>query len=372
MMPPEEQSMTSTPISFKCLEKTTVSATDQPPSTSSIDETRTKSGLPFGHAVRRVQLDDLEAGTVRAPRGVDERLFHVLEVALLQRPRPEPVLADRRVDRRDDAPRRLAALGVGLGQRPVAVPRPRHARLAAGVGKLQGRNRALRLHELGNPAQAADMRVVPDAGVAMRDAPALLHRGGFDEHHARAALGELAQVHQVPVGDVAVLRRVLAHRRDDDAVADPDVAQPDLVEQHQFCFLALPASRVTADAEPLPFHCFSSTTSPRKLSSIVTSSGSLRKIWKSFASGKLRKCISTLCFWMRSRTSCGSLARKAIWSTEPDPVVPLGCFFSRNMSRVSFGSCEARCTQMLSPVFSQYPGNPKSGRSATSRPSTSW
>src|SRR6185503_19532664 len=125
--------------------------------------------------------------------------------------------------------------------------------------------------------------------------------------------------------------------------------------QRQFCLRAFPpgASSVTAEAEPSPFHFFGSTTSPRKLSSIVTSSGSLRKIWNSFASGKLRKCISTLRFWMRLRTSSGSLARKAMWSTEPEPRVPLGCFFRRNMSRVWLRSCDARCTQMWSPVFSQ-------------------
>src|SRR5258707_373892 len=71
-------------------------------------------------------------------------------------------------------------------------------------------------------------------------------------------------------------------------------------------------SRVRAEAAPFSFHVFSSITSPRKLSSIVTSSGSLRKIWNSFASGKLRKCISTLFLRMRSRTSFGSRGRKAM------------------------------------------------------------
>src|SRR6185295_10471113 len=45
---------------------------------------------------------------------------------------------------------------------------------------------------------------------------------------------------------------------------------------------------------PLPWNFDSSTTSPRKFSSMVTSSGSLRKIWNSLASGKLRTCRATL------------------------------------------------------------------------------
>src|SRR5688572_15615496 len=69
---------------------------------------------------------------------------------------------------------------------------------------------------------------------AMRDAPALLHRSRLDEHDAGAALRELAQMHEVPVGDVAVLRRVLAHRRDDDAVAHFDLAKLDGPEELRF------------------------------------------------------------------------------------------------------------------------------------------
>jgi hypothetical protein len=55
-------------------------------------------------------------------------------------------------------------------------------------------------------------------------------------------------------------------------------------------FLPADFFSVIAEAEPLPFQAFGSIFSPRKLSSMVTSSGSLRKIWKSggSASGKLR------------------------------------------------------------------------------------
>jgi hypothetical protein len=129
----------------------------------------------------------------------------------------------------------------------------------------------------------------------MRDPAAALHRGRLDEHDAGPALCEFAEVHEVPVGDVAVLRGILAHRRHHDAVARLDAAQPDAVEEHQLCaailvLFPLPFFSVIAVAEPLPFHCSSLIFSPRKLSSIVTSSGSLRKIWKSggFASGKAR------------------------------------------------------------------------------------
>src|SRR4030095_8974086 len=131
-----------------------------------------------------------------------------------------------------EAPGLVAAVGVGLGERPVAVPRTRHARLASGVRELDGWYRALAFDKGRNPSETFDMRIVPDARVPMRDAAALLHRGRLDEHHAGAALRELAEVHQVPVRDVAVLRRVLAHRRDDNTVPDPHVADRDFVEEH--------------------------------------------------------------------------------------------------------------------------------------------
>src|SRR5438132_13006401 len=79
------------------------------------------------------------------------------------------------------------------------------------------------------------MRIVPDACIAMRDPAAFLDGGGLDEHRAGAALRELSEVYEVPVGDVAILRRVLAHRRDDDAVAQSNIAQLDRLKQERAC-----------------------------------------------------------------------------------------------------------------------------------------
>src|SRR5205823_5350692 len=127
-MPPEEQSMTSTPSAFSSLANAMVSSSDQPPSTSSIDERRTKSGF--------------------------------------------------------------SARQVGVGERTVAVPRARHARLAAGVRKLDGGQRALALHEARDARQPGHVRVIPYAGVAVRDASARLDGGRLDEDDAGATLRE--------------------------------------------------------------------------------------------------------------------------------------------------------------------------------------
>jgi len=58
----------------------------------------------------------------------------------------------------------------------------------------------------------------------MSDAAALFDRGGFHEDDAGAALRELAEVDEVPVVGEPVGRGVLAHRRDDDPVAERHAA----------------------------------------------------------------------------------------------------------------------------------------------------
>src|SRR5688572_4447796 len=198
-------------------------------------------------AVRRVQLGDFEARGVRAPRGVAKRVDDHLPVAFLDRPRRDPALAERLRARRHRAPRPVAALGVGLGERAVAVPGARHARLASGVRELDRGDGALALHELRDAPQSGDVRVLPDAGIPVRDAPALLYRSGLDEHDARAALGELAEVDEMPVGDLAVLCRVLAHGRHYDPVPKPHLPQFQLLEK-----LHLTSSRPATANFPFP------------------------------------------------------------------------------------------------------------------------
>ena len=60
----------------------------------------------------------------------------------------------------------------------------------------------------------------PDTEIAMRDAAVLFDSSSFGEYKPGATLRKLAEVYQMPVIYEAVLRRVGAHRRDDDPVAD--------------------------------------------------------------------------------------------------------------------------------------------------------
>ncbi len=65
----------------------------------------------------------------------------------------------------------------------------------------------------------------------MGDAAFGFDGGGFGEYQAGAAGGHLAQMHEMPVVREAVVRRVLAHRGNDDAVLQRDAAQGDRRKQ---------------------------------------------------------------------------------------------------------------------------------------------
>ena len=60
--------------------------------------------------------------------------------------------------------------------------------------------------------------IVPQAQAAGADAAHGRHGSGFDGEQARAAVEQIGPVRQVPIGGLAVVGRVLAHGRNDDAV----------------------------------------------------------------------------------------------------------------------------------------------------------
>jgi hypothetical protein len=62
--------------------------------------------------------------------------------------------------------------------------------------------------------------IYPEA--AMSDAAEALYGGGFHDHETGARQGEAHQVLKVPIRGASVLRRILAHRCDDDAIGKLD------------------------------------------------------------------------------------------------------------------------------------------------------
>ena len=62
------------------------------------------------------------------------------------------------------------------------------------------------------------MLVLPDAQIGNRNATFGQNRGSLQHHQARASLRAAAQVDQMPVVGKAVLRGVLAHGRNANAI----------------------------------------------------------------------------------------------------------------------------------------------------------
>ena len=120
---------------------------------------------------------------------------------------------------------------VSHGSAPgLSAPPPSHGRcaerLAAGMRDLDA--------ELGG-ADAAAVRdharhrrlvvVGIEPGAAVGDAAVALDVGRLDDHEAGAAIGQHAEMAEVPVVGAAVVGAVLAHRRDHDAVGKLEAGQ---------------------------------------------------------------------------------------------------------------------------------------------------
>ena len=113
----------------------------------------------------------------------------------------------------------------------VAFPRLGDAGLATGVGELDAGDGPVLLQEASDPGERLHMVIEIDAAVGGADPTFRRNRRGFDHHQPSAADGTRAEMHEMPVVGEAVVRRILAHRRDGDAVAQHDILQPKLVEQ---------------------------------------------------------------------------------------------------------------------------------------------
>ncbi len=171
-------------------------------------------------AVRGVDLDGVEPDARGAPRSHRKRIAHALQSGAIERHR------------------RQFARPIGIGGwrygRPATLARhdllaaaPRHVarRLAPGMRKLdRQRHRRMAAHRCKRPAERAFALVRPQPEIVRRDAPFRLDGGRLDDQQAGAGQREVAEVDQVPVGRQAVFGRVLAHRRNDDAVVDGKLA----------------------------------------------------------------------------------------------------------------------------------------------------
>ena len=193
-------------------------------------------------AVRRMQLEHVEADAPGAQRGADEILHQNFNFVDFKFTRNMPALrhGDRR--RRDRLPRRLRR-----GERLAPFPRHLRGALAPGMSDLDAYGSISKpFTDLDHPRHCRFVVVVVEAAAAVGDASFARDMGRLHHQQPGAGIGEMAEVDEMPVVHAAVVGRVLAHRRDDDAVGQRDAAELDGSEelrerQSRFLFPKRPA-----------------------------------------------------------------------------------------------------------------------------------
>jgi hypothetical protein len=99
------------------------------------------------------------------------------------------------------------------------------------MSKLNAGDCTLLLDEFDQTPQRFDEGVVPNAEIAQCAATAPLHFGRFDDDQTRAACGELAGIHQMPICRKPVNGGILVHWRHDDSIAQLHVAYREWCKQ---------------------------------------------------------------------------------------------------------------------------------------------
>ena len=165
--------------------------------------------------MRGMGLDRVKAQTCSTARGCGKGIADAVKIRRIN------------LDRRDGLP----AMGVIRDLR-AALPGQVCRGLAPRMGKLDGdRHRRPAAHALHDPAHCVLGRVVPQADIGIADAALGDDRRRLDGQDARAGMGQVAQMHQVPVCHAAFLGRILAHGCDDNAVVQRQAANGDGLEE---------------------------------------------------------------------------------------------------------------------------------------------
>ena len=170
--------------------------------------------------MRGMDIDHVEAGGDRAPRGGAIAFDEGPKIALGQRRRAWHFTIEGFVADRNDRPRMLAAqLDVLVAEPRSAMPAPAGRALPAGVGELHTGGAAEAVQEIGDALELRDLRIAPQAVTARRDPPLLGDGGRFDENKSGAAERKASEMNQVKIVGEAVMRAIHRHRRHHDAIA---------------------------------------------------------------------------------------------------------------------------------------------------------
>jgi hypothetical protein len=175
-----------------------------------------------------VELDGIDPQPCGTLRGRDEGIAHAREVVAVQCGRRVLALLVRDRRRRD----RLPPVRVAGQDLRAALPRNLRRGLAAGMRQLDGDGHVGPApNALQGTGNRRFRRIVPESHVGIGDPSVGQDGGRLYGQQRRAREGKMAEVNEVPVGHAPVDGRVLAHRRDDDAVGQFLATNPKWCEQ---------------------------------------------------------------------------------------------------------------------------------------------
>jgi hypothetical protein len=92
------------------------------------------------------------------------------------------------------------------------------------MGKLNSRNGTLRFDELRRTRERLNVRIFPNSQIYRTDASIGCDRGSFGKNQRRAANCARTEMDKMPVRRESIDARILAHRRNDNAIAKCDFA----------------------------------------------------------------------------------------------------------------------------------------------------
>src|SRR5262249_18271290 len=167
-------------------------------------------------AMRPMHLDDVEAGVEGAPCRISETLDDVTDLSFGERARNGIAFLLRQCARPDSLPGRFS---VFRRKRSRAFPGSGSAGPTAGMRELDARDRTIVPVQFGEPLQPRYVSIVIDARATVGDAAEAGDSGRLDENRTRTPEDESPMMDEMPILHVAIYGLVLAHWRDDDAVA---------------------------------------------------------------------------------------------------------------------------------------------------------
>ena len=195
--------------------------------------------------MRAMELDAVDAGADRAPGRGYEALTHPLHVVGHHRARHMPIAAERNGRRSDRLPGILSR-----SERLRAFPGPLRRGLAAGVRQLDAElGRAVTTAMRDHPCERRLAIIGIEAETAVRDAAVALDVRRLDYHQRSAGIGEHAEMTEVPVVGDPVVGAVLAHGRNDDAIRQFQISEPDRSKQGTGHVFSVERSNIDASSQ---------------------------------------------------------------------------------------------------------------------------